>query len=295
MFKYLKRKFYSLALGIGFALTRVDDLMFKPSQHGFSEKEKKNQRHRHRNNTLEQFYAGKEDEKYTKEYYEILKKSDEFIKKATPNKMAAVADSQGMSYGHEDRHGEKHEHYGFFDAKHANKGKTIAEVVEKELDNRRTDDDDYKLIEIINNIPKIGGIAKVDELIDETKDGVYILKEPAEIKKIVQFPIKCLRPLECVNKIEQLTETLHIKEIGTSLLRLEFFIPIKYTTTKFDENSDIFKELINIEQVFFTNKYGKLIGYKIESYIKRITVKNKSDEDAYDVIKFMAKEIIENN
>jgi hypothetical protein len=295
MLKYLKNKFYSLALGIGFALSRIDDLMFKPIQHDFSEKDKKNQRHRHRNNVLEQFYAGKEDEKYTKEYYEILKKSDEFIKKATPRKMAAVADNHGMSYGHEDKNGEKHEHYGFFDAKHKNKDKTIAEVLEKEYKERRTDDDDYKLVEIIGNSPKIAGMAKVFDFLEETEDAKYVLKDPMVVQKKYEFPIKCLRSIEVVNKIEQLTETLHIKEIGVDLLRLEFFIPMKYKTHLFDVESDIFKEIINFDQVFFTNKYGKLIGYRIENYVKRVTVKNKNGDDAYDVIKFMAKEIIENN
>lgn len=52
-----------------------------------------------------------------------------------------------------------------------------------------------------------------------------------------------------VNKIEQLTEYLHVKKIGFEYRQLEFFIPLKFGTESIDENSEIYNELIKFDSV----------------------------------------------
>ena len=60
--------------------------------------------------------------------------------------MAIAADKYGTSYGMKDRWGRRYEHYGFFDDKHKHVGKTLAEVLAMEFEERRTKDDDYELL-----------------------------------------------------------------------------------------------------------------------------------------------------
>ena len=89
-----------------------------------------------------------------------------------------------------------------------------------------------------------------------------------------------------INKIEQLTEFLHVKKIGFDYRQLEFLIPLKFKTNDYEENSDIFKELINIKEMYLRNDYGELTGYGIMKFIKRIEINN-----TYDVFKFEAIEM----
>ncbi|MEW3887702.1 hypothetical protein QOZ60_30645, partial [Pseudomonas aeruginosa] len=93
---------------------------------------------RHRNPVLEKFYAGQTDEKYIQDYYEILKKADNFIKNATPFKMAVGADRHGMNYGKIDKYGRVYEHFGFYDNKSKHVGKTLNEVIQEVMISRRT-------------------------------------------------------------------------------------------------------------------------------------------------------------
>ena len=135
------------------------------------------------------------------------------------------------------------------------------------------------------------GLAKVMNVIkkmDENDlDSKYEVKDMTEKSKTFEFPIKVVRENEnAVNKIEQLTEFLHIKKIGFDYRQLEFLIPLKFRTNDFSEDTDIFKELINIKEVFLRNDYGELTGYGIIKFIKRIQLNN-----AHDVLKFEAIEM----
>jgi hypothetical protein len=61
---------------------------------------------------------------------------------------------------------------------------------------------------------------------------------------------------------------------------------LKFKTSNYDENTDLFKELINIKEVFLRNDYGELTGYGIIKFIKRIQL-----NDTHDVLKFEAIEM----
>jgi hypothetical protein len=255
------------------------------------EGDKKIQRMLHRNQTLEKFYAGKTDEKYVREYYELLKKADKFIHTATPYQMALAADKHGSSYGMKDQYGRRYEHYGFFDEKHKNAGKTIGEVLVLEFEERRIKDDDYELLSIHDNKPIEVGFVKVLDVVEKTEkenvDFDYEVQDMFKRSKQFEFPIKVVRNNEnATNKIEQLTEFLHIKKIGFEYRQLEFLIPLKFKTNDYMEDSDTFKELINIKEVFLRNNYGEMVGYGIIKYIKRINY-----NDTHDVFKFEAIEM----
>lgn len=266
------------------------------------EGDKKIQRMLHRNQTLEKFYAGKTDEKYVQQYYEILKKADQFIRNATPYQMALAADKHGSSYGQKDQYGRRYEHFGFYDDKHKNAGKTIGEVLVQEFEERRLKDDDYELLHIFNNKPIEVGLEKILNVVKKTgkkelqqienidkivEVDQYEVKDMFEKSKTFEFPIKVRRENEeTVNKIEQLTEFLHVKKIGFDYRQLEFLIPLKFKTSDYDEGTDVFNELINIKEVYLHDDYGTLIGYGILKYIKRIQL-----NDTHDVFKFEAIEM----
>ena len=273
-------KLHGIMLYISIALFNTEQEILKADPNALGEKNKHVQRMRHRNQLLEKFYAGQTDEKYVKDYYEVLHKADEFIKNSTPFKMAVGADRHGMNYAKADKYGRTYEHFGFFDAKSKNSGKTIKEVVEEEMMNRRTTDDDYELIQILNNKPIDKGLLSLGKDIDESK--LLSIDEFVRESKNYEFPMKVYRTNnEVINKIEQLTEFLHVKKIGFDFVLIEFFIPLKFKTTTISEDSDIFKELINIDQIFFKDKFGKMIAFKINEYVKRIVV-----NETHEVLKF---------
>lgn len=100
--------------------------------------------------------------------------------------------------------------------------------------------------------------------------------------KQFEFPISVFRENEeTVNKIEELTEFLHVKKIGFEHRQLEFFIPLHFKTNELDDDSDIFKEIIDFKQVFIRDDYGELIGFGVNEHVKRIIY-----NDTHEVLKF---------
>jgi hypothetical protein len=246
-----------------------------------SEKNKMNHRYI-RSVLLQKFEQGQRDEKYVQDYYELLKKADKFMRNATPHQKAVAADRWGMNFGLKDINGRRYDHIGFFDDKHKHAGKTIKEVLEAEMLERRTKDDDYELLAIINNDPIETGLSKVEEVVDDE----LLVNDMLNKSKTLEFPIKVTRETEVVNKIEQLAEAMHVKKIGFEHRQLEFFIPNKFGTSKINENSKIFTELIDIKQVYVSDTYGELVGFNVHSFEKRITY-----DDTHEVWKFHGVEM----
>lgn len=277
-------KYHTIMVMISIALFNTENEILKADPNDLDEKNNHTQRMRSRNKLLEKFYAGQTDEKYVKDYYEVLKKADKFIRTATPHQMAVAADKYGTSYGMKDRWGRRYEHYGFFDGKHKHSGKTLAEVLEMEFEDRRCKDDDYELLYIFNNKPIEVGLVKVMDVI-EKKEGTldeYEVLDMQRKSKQFHFPIKVKREnQDTINKIEELSEFLHIKKIGFEYRQLEFFVPLKFKTKDFDENSEIFKEIVDIQHVYLNDEYGQLMGFTINKFIKRINY-----NDTHEVLKF---------
>jgi hypothetical protein len=90
IFNWFLLKFHLIMFNISIALFNTENLILKADPNDLGNKNKKNQRMRHRNETLEKFYAGQTDEKYVKDYYEILKLSDKFMRTATPHKILVL-------------------------------------------------------------------------------------------------------------------------------------------------------------------------------------------------------------
>ena len=288
---WLYIKIHSVLINISIALYNTEQEILKADPNDLDEKNNHTQRMRSRNQLLEKFYAGQTDEKYVKDYYELLKKADKFIRTATPYKMAVAVDKYHMNYGHKDQYGRRYEHYGFFDEKHKHAGKTIGEVLEMEYKERRTNDDDYELLQIFNNKPIEVGLAKVFNVVEKSqKEDLgyeYEVKDIENKSKQFEFPIRGTHSnAETLNKIEQLAEFLHVKKIGFEFRQLEFFIPLKFKTNEIEENSKIFNELIDLKEIFIRNEYGELIGFGIIKFIKRINHNN-----THEVWKFQGIEM----
>ena len=302
-------KIHLTLVNISIALYNTEVEILKADPNDLQERDKKETRKLHRNPLLEKFYQGVRDEKYMKDYYEILKGADKFMRTATQHKMAVAADKHGSNYGLKDQYGRRYEHYGFFDDKHKHAGKTLGEVIEAEYEERRTKDDDYEILYIFNNqpievglakifnvvkqtdkveiVPVVGSISKTEtseteNIVDFQQQQVCEVRDIQEKSKSYEFPIKAYRENEeVVNKIEQLTEYLHIKKIGFEYRQLEFFIPLKFKTVEIEENSEIYKDLTNLKSIFVNNEYGELIGFGIIKLIKRI-----KHNDTHEVWKF---------
>ena len=281
-------KFHSIFLNISIALFNTDMEILKANPDDLNEKDKKTTRKLHHNKLLEKFYAGQRDERYMKEYYELLKKADKFVREASAHRKAVAADRWGMSVGLKDKYGRRLDHVGFFDDQHKHHGKTMKEVLEAEMLERRTNDDDYELLGIFNNLPIETGLSKIEDVVDTE----YKLTDLANKSKTLEFPITATRDVDVANKIEQLTEFLHVKRIGFDHRLLEFFIPLKYKTTGITESDKVFNEIVTIKNLFINEKYGELIGFVVNGFEKRITYK-----DTHEVWKFngIEMEIINEN
>jgi hypothetical protein len=268
---------------ISISLYNTETELLKANPSDLDEKNKKVTRKLHRNQILEKFYAGQSDEKYTKDYYELLKKADKFKMEATPRKMAIAADKYTKNYGKVDEHdGLKHEHFGFFDETHKHHGKPLKDVILTEYQERKTKEDDYEILHIFNNYPIELGFKDVLEFVDENN-----VKDFLKSKNKFKFPIKINRnKLEVCNKIEELTEFLHVKKIGFEYRQLEFFVPNKFNTKKYENDDEIIKEIITFEEVYINGSYGELIGFKILKFMKRI-----DHNEMFDVFFFEAIEL----
>ena len=215
-------KIHSLLINIGMALYETEINILKANPSDLDERNNHTQRMRSRNRLLEKFYAGQRDERYVQDYYALLKKSDKFMKTSTSHKMAVAADKYGTSYGMKDQYGRRFEHYGFFDEKHKNVGKTLGEVLAQEFEDRRTKDDDYEILYIFNNKPIEVGLVNIMDVVEKTQkddaDFEYEVLDMFRKSKQFDFPIKAYREDEnVVNKIEQLTEYLHAGNTRTYL------------------------------------------------------------------------------
>lgn len=300
-------KLHSIFINIGVILYQSEKNTFN-NNIDISDNIKQEQRIHHKNDFIEMMISGIKNDIIVQKYYELLKKSDKFMKNVTPHKMATTADKHKINFGREkDPWGKRYEHFGFFDEKSKHAGKTLGEVLALEIEERRTKDDDYELLYVFNNHPIEVGLADIINVVEKvecndleldakavnSEEDVYIEKEEYRVmdinnkSKLFKFPINVQRDNEnVINKIEQLTEFLHVKKIGFEYRQLEFFIPLKFKTEDFDINSNIFKELIDIKSIYIRNKYGELMGFGIIDFKKRI-----KHNDAYDVLKFDAIEM----
>ena len=279
-------KIHSILIYVSIALYNTEIDILKADPNDLNEKDKKETRKLHHNPLLEKFYAGQTDEKYVKDYYELLKKADKFMRTATPHKMAVAADKYGTSYGMKDQYGRRYEHYGFFDEKHKHAGKTVGEVLALEFEERRTKDDDYELLYMFNNKPIEVGLTNIMDVLEKPKeenaDFEYQVVDVFRKSKQFEFPIKVHRENDdVVNKIEQLTEFLHVKKLGFEYRVLEFFIPLKFKTSGITENSEIFNELVDMKEIYLRDNYGQLMGFGIIKFRKRII-----HNDTHEVWKF---------
>lgn len=305
IFLWLYIKFHSIMINISIALYNTEEEILKANPNITGEGGKIIQRKRHRNQLLEKFYAGQRDEKYVQDYYELLKKADKFMRTSTPHQIA-VAKDKHLRFAEndvdlwdsreikKDQYGRRYSHDGFFDDKHRYVGKTLGEVLDMEREERRTKDDDYELLQIFTNKPIDVGLVNIMNVIEKTnKENVEFEYEVLDVfrkSKQFEFPIKAYRENEnVVNKIEQLTEFLHIKKIGFEFRQLEFFIPLKFKTQNIEENSEIFDEITKIKSIFVKDEYGELIGFGVNRFIKRIIHNNTHEVWKFEGIEMETK------
>jgi hypothetical protein len=142
----------------------------------------------------------------------------------------------------------------------------IYKVDFSKIDSKRTDStEDFKLIDIINNIIEIKNHDEV----------LFSNKEPVKLTRIKS------KDLDRKYKIEEFTEYLHIKKYDNEHLLLEFYIN-KYNYNNIDNYLEDFK---NISNIYYNSKYGELNEYKIIKFYK-LSIYNFNH-----VLKFIAKKI----
>lgn len=295
-FILLRRYFRGFFIYLSLALYRTETDILK-SESLVGDGKNRTVRKTTRSKMLSKFYKGVRDEKYVETFYEILKKADVFIKKSDKNKFAVTADKHGMLLAKPCKVSGRipEEHFGFFDDKHKNRRKNLESVLLEEMKQRRTDDDNYEIIEIYNNAPTIDGFGGLFKNIDDINSDFIgdDLSKKIKTGKLFKFPIKINRVGDddkILNKIETLAEFMHVKLIGFEHRQLEFFVPLKFRTSELSDDNNVIKEITTIGDVIVTNQYGETKGFGNVEYLKRIKFNNM-----YDVFKFSAIEIINLN
>lgn len=243
------------------------------------------------------------DEQYVQQFYEILKKADKFLRSSNPAKIQRTAGKFGLNYGMKDHFGRRYEHYGFFDDQHKYAGKSLKEVRELEIAEKKIADDDYPVIIMYQN-KKEFSFSESAAIILEHDKGLYA-PEIHELARMKKYPLTIVRDGKVRNRIEQLCEFLHVKQISSEHKILEFMIPKKFGLSTVPDDDPVFKELINIKQVWFKDEYGDRNSYRVTQYYKRgkykefIKVRRDGvsieveNPDSFDIIKFRAEDIIE--
>ena len=311
---WLYTSFHILMIRISIGLFNVEQEVLKADVLGGDEKNKQNQRVRHRNPIAEKMLQGQRDQQFVKDYYEVLKKADKFMRNSTPDQIEMTANKHGLSLGKtssemknvgrkpedkpkKDKWGRRYEHFGFYDGKNKNYGKTMGEVIIEETKQRVTKDDDNAIEFMFSNIPTSIGFVDNEYVVEDKALGFREINS-YEKAKVRKHPMKVQRKNEeCFNKIEQLTEYLHVRRIDDTHKILEFFIPAKYNVFDFDVKSDTFTEIIDIENVWINDEYHNMYGYNVYGFQKRVEVIDESvvstDEDViiYHVIKLKARAI----
>lgn len=234
------------------------------------------------------------DEKYVEQFYEILKKADKFLRSANPAKVQKTAGKFGLNYGMKDQHGRRFEHYGFFDEKHKFYGKSINEVRKLEVAKKQLVDDDYPVIVMYQNKKEFSFNESAAVIMDN--DNGFFAPEIHELARMKKYPLIVTRKEKVANRIEQLTEYLHVKRITDEAFILEFFIPNKFMLENVPDDSPVFKELIDIQMVLFKDEYGDANWYAVTEYYKRdvynkFTEKGNPNPNGHDIVKFKAKPV----
>lgn len=282
----VKNLFYTTVISISFALKRIDDELRADPLDLFKIEKRQEIR-----NLFEKF-----DENYRQYFYEVLKKADKFLRTANPAKIQRTAGKYGLNYGMKDQFGRRFEHYGFFDEKHKYAGKSIQEVRELEVAEKTLEDDKYPVIIMYQNKKEFSFSESAAMILNHDK-GLYA-PEIHELARMKKYPLTIVRESEVRNRIEQLTEFLHVKQISSQHKILEFFIPKKFKLEQVPDEDPIFKELINIQQVWFKDEYGDRNSYRVTSFYKRgeykkYTEKGELNPNGFDILKFYATDIIE--
>lgn len=284
VFQSIKKVFASVFITIMFALKRVDDDLRADPLDLFKVEQRME---------IKSIYD-RFDEKYVEQFYEILKKADKFIRSANPSKVQKTAGKFGLNYGMKDQHGRRFEHYGFFDEKHKHYGKSINEVRNLEITEKQLTDDDYPVIVMYQN-KKEFSFNESAALIMDNDDG-FFAPEIHELARMKKYPLIVTRKEKVANRIEQLTEFLHVKRITDEHFILECFIPNKFKLEDVPDDSPIFKELIDFQMLLFKDEYGDANWYSSIEYYKRgvykkFTEKGNLNPNGYDIIKFKAKPV----
>lgn len=293
MIKWLKTFFLTILIRISLALKNIDDDL-RANVADLFRGNIIEYKKRHRNPVLNKMEQGQQDERYTQQFYEILKKADEFVRSTNPDKAAKVADRHGVNIGAKDKWGMRWDHHGFLDPKHKYYGKTLKEIRDIEIQERKLKDDDYPILVMFTNKAELSFVDALHVL--KEKEDSFQIPELSEMAQKQKFPLMVVRSKEVKNKIEQLAEFVHVKSVSSKHFIIELFIPAKYKLKNFDNETAVFRELIEIEQIWFQDDYGDKHAYRVTEFYKRGThidyVEDGENKYRYDVIKFKG-EIIE--
>lgn len=247
------------------AMKSTEEEIFAPDPAQLQTGQKKEFQKLSSSQLLESLRRGEYNAQYVNYFYEVLRRADDIVANSTPEEMKMLAERYGMGDAAKNSYNMLSEdfksRYGDKDAK---------QVRKEQLKERVTSDDSYDIDHMVIN--------------KRTLTNVFESAQGAPRK--YDFTLKVTRKYQAVNKIEELSEYMHVKHIGDNHKLLEFYIPKKFGITHMS-NLDALNEIKSFDYVQFSDAYGKQFQYSIKKFYKT------TENNHYDVLKFNAV-LIEN-
>jgi len=215
---------------------------------------------------LESLRKGEYNQQYVSYFYELLKRADDIVNNSSPEQLRLLAEKYGMGNTNTNQ-------FKFLHEDHLNKygNKDMSTIKNEEIKKRVTTDDNFPIEKIITNKRQV----------------LNMYEHASGAKAKYSYSIKVKRKHDVENRIEEISEYLHIKELvseGNGRI-LEFFIPKKFQLENINQNSVLFSELKNIDYIIYTDDYGRKFEYSIKNFYKI------SENGMYDVFKFKGNKI----
>lgn len=212
---------------------------------------------------LESLRRGDYNAQYVNYFYEVLRRADDIVANSTPEEMRLLAEKYGMGETTDNQFKFLHEDHK---AKYGDKSQQ--QIRKEQILQRVTGDDSYD----------------IDHMVINKRTVTNMFESAQGAPRKYDFTLKVNRKFQSINKIEELSEYMHVKHIGENQKLLEFYVPKKFGITSPD-NSDALNEIKTFDYVSFTDQYGKQFQYSIKKFYKL------SQNNNYDVLKFNAVHI----
>lgn len=240
---YILNKIKGFIVGAFLSTKKIDELLVTSNKdiQGSINETGIHQTKKHKSNFINKLIKGEINELYLKNFYKILKRSDQIFYSLNNEKEYDDFVSGVKAVSEIDK--PRVVNFNKFSFEFFTKNDTIKLLYNEEI---------FKALREV--VSDDGDSFKISDL---------------RRSKMIKHRLSLNRKNDVVNKLEEITEYIRIVENRSSKLFIEFYIPLKYGVSEIPTRGSIFKQLTDISGGKFVDKYGDIFEFEIDDYIKR--------------------------